>query len=242
MNADRSTIALTREQVREVDRLAIEELGIPGAVLMENAGRGAAEHCLAELRSGAASPDEVPRGRVIVLCGSGNNGGDGYVVARHLHNAGVDVEVVSTVAPEALGGDAALNQRIAAAMGLAQRRLRGAPDQGELRAAWSRADLLVDGLLGTGFRGGLRAPLDVVIEAANGAGPPIVALDVPSGLDADTGRPGEAGGAVIRAAATVTFVAPKVGFAVAGAEAWTGRVVVASIGAPPELIRRVAAQ
>ncbi len=228
-------LRLSRAQVRAVDRLAIEELGIPGVVLMENAGRGAAEHVLAELRSrrGAA------RGaRVVVLCGGGNNGGDGYVVARHLHGAGVAVELVATVPPGELRGDAATNARVALAMGLVPAVVGAAPDAGALADAWAGADLLVDGLLGTGFHGTVRPPLDAVIDAANRAGPPIVAVDVPSGLDADLGR---AAGPAVRAASTVTFVARKLGFDAPGAAAWTGRVVVAGIGAPPELVARVAA-
>ncbi len=212
--------SLTRDQVREVDRRAIEELGIPGAVLMENAGAGAARSILARVPAGA---------RVAVLCGPGNNGGDGYVVARHLTNAGCAVELFSTATRESLGGDAALNRGICERLGLEVTEIVTGHQLARERRRWERADALVDGLLGTGFRGQVRARAAEVIAAANHcSGPLKVALDVPSGLDCDTGA---SSNATFRAALTITFVAPKLGFA--RAAEWTGEVEVVGIGVDP---------
>jgi NAD(P)H-hydrate epimerase len=206
--------------VRAVDRIAIQRFGIPGALLMENAGRAASEVILSWL-DGAAGP-------VAIFCGGGNNAGDGYVVARHLANAGVEVRLASSVPRDSLAGDALLNREIVERMGLAV-----GNDPGDL----GDCVLCVDALLGTGFQGELRPELAPWIEALNAArdatGCALVALDVPSGLDCDSGR---AAGPCVRAHITVTFVAPKIGFARPGAEEWTGEVLVAGIGAPAAAI------
>lgn len=223
-------IHLTRAQSRELDRRAIEELGIPGCVLMENAGRGAAEAIVAARREAG------PR-RAAIVCGAGNNGGDGYVVARHLAIRGWTVELAALGDPARLTGDAALNHGICRAMGLAVAVLDEA-GPGAAARGWARADVLVDAVLGTGFRGELRPAARATIEAMNAArGPLAVALDVPSGLDADTGRPSDA---TFRADLTVTFAAPKVGFLAEEAAPWLGRLVVAGIGTPPALVAGVA--
>jgi NAD(P)H-hydrate epimerase len=213
-------MSLTRDQVRDVDRRAIDELGIPGALLMENAGGGAARAILARVPAGA---------RAVVLCGPGNNGGDGYVVARHLANAGWVVELFSTATRESLAGDAALNRGICDRMGLATAEIVTAHQLDRERGRWAGADALIDGLLGTGFRGEVRPHAAEVIAAANGADAGLkVALDLPSGLDCDSGAPSNA---TFRADLTLTFVAPKVGFE--RAREWTGEVEVIGIGVDP---------
>lgn len=229
---------LTRDQVRQVDRLAIEELGIPGVVLMENAGREVAMAVLDTLEADL----QVFAGdaRVAVLCGGGNNGGDGYVVARHLANQGVNVTAWAAVDPATLTGDAAIQAAIADKMGLIEpmhttEQLLGAQER------LLEAHVLVDALLGTGFHGEVRPHIAQVIEIANQCkerGAMIVAVDVPSGLDCDTGEPAHA---VVLADVTVTFVAPKRGFAHPQAELYVGRLIVGDIGAPPGLIRKVIA-
>jgi NAD(P)H-hydrate epimerase len=220
-----SAPSLTRDEVRAFDRRAIEELGLPGAVLMENAGRSAAEEALRLLDGRGAA-----RGRVVVLCGAGNNGGDGYVIARHLHIAGVDVRLCSSVPGERLAGDAALNRRVAEALGLAVTSIEGPDALAREAPAWDGADALVDALLGTGFRGEVRPPLDAVIAAANAARVGSrLAVDLPSGLDCDSGQPART---TFRADVTVTFVARKRGFDLPSSAEWTGRVVVAGIGVP----------
>lgn len=260
----RDEILLTRAQVREVDRRAIEEYGIPGIVLMENAGRQAAE-IVAALASSVGNVAQPPSAvssiaaRIIIVCGRGNNGGDGFVIARHLHNRGFEVEIFLCCDPAKLTGDAATNFHIIDRMGMPRQSFATAEEIAATAATLRKADLIVDALLGTGFVGEARAPLDAVIgaiNAARGAGkdsreewvregilapgapqaPVVIAIDVPSGLDCDTGRPSNA---TLRADHTITFVARKTGFVVAGAEAYTGIVHVADIGAPREIIEAV---
>jgi len=215
---------LSRAQVSELDRRAIEEYGVPGVVLMENAGRGAAEILL---RLGV-------HGQVVLCCGKGNNGGDGFVIARHLDNAGVPVRVLLFCAPEDLTGDAAINQRILARAGLPLQVFTGeALDAGRLRQELAPAEWVVDALFGTGLSGPVRAPLNRVITAINECPARVLAVDIPSGLDCDTGEPL---GPTVRAHHTVTFVAQKKGFANPAAGPWLGRVHVADIGAPRVLL------
>jgi NAD(P)H-hydrate epimerase len=209
-------IYLTRAQVRDVDRRAIEEFGVPGVVLMENAGRGAAELLLS---LGA-------RGPVAICCGKGNNGGDGFVIARHLDNREIAVRVLLFTRPDQLTGDAAINCRIIEQTGIP---LMAEPDTATLTTTLAQAAWIVDALFGTGLTGAVRPPLDGVIAAINSSGNPVLAVDIPSGLDCDTGLPL---GATVRAAHTVTFVAPKIGFAQPAAREWLGQVHVVDIGAP----------
>jgi NAD(P)H-hydrate epimerase len=218
---------LTRAEVREVDRLAIEDYGLPGILLMENAGANAAR-LLESLRID---------GPVAIACGPGNNGGDGFVIARHLEAAGYAVRLLLAFAADRCHGDAAVNLRVAERSGLSIDMLAAAD-----RAAWDRAlrgsDWIVDALLGTGAVGpprGSVASAIAAIEAAHGAGARVLAVDLPSGLDCDTGT---AWGACVRADATATFVAAKAGFERAGAAAYTGSVHVLGIGAPRELLAR----
>lgn len=227
---NRDAIRLTRTQVREVDRLAVEEYGIPSIVLMENAARNTAAVVL------GMYPPPVT---VAVVCGGGNNGGDGFAIARHLHNGGARVDLFTACRPDRLTGDAAINHRIARCMGLRCHPFDTAEAMPAARPVLEQAAVIVDALLGTGFSGEVRPPLDLAIKEINAAreqGAVVVAVDVPSGLDCDTGRAAET---TVRADVTVTFVARKTGFDVVGASAWTGRIIVADIGAPVELAERV---
>jgi len=218
---------MTRQAVREVDRAAIGDFGIPGLVLMENAGCGAAQAVLKLL-------DEPGSPSVAIVCGAGNNGGDGFVIARHLHNAHVAVVVYLAVDASRLAGDARVNYEIVRRMNLSIRPLVTEEDLASAVDEMQHCQVIVDGLLGTGFTGQVRPPFDAIIREINGlTGPKVVAVDVPSGLDCDTGEPGNA---TIRADVTVTFVAPKVGFTQPGAADYVGRIVVVDIGAPRELI------
>ena len=195
---------VTREEMAEIDRRAIEEYGIPAAALMENAGRAVADE-VAKL--GAA--------RIAVVCGKGHNGGDGFVCARWLHNRGAVVRVITVGAdePEVLR----------------RMRVRVEPFAGAI----GECELVVDALLGTGLRGPVREPHRAAIEAINAAGRPVVAVDIPSGLDANTGDPL---GAAVRATRTVTMGLPKIGFTRPGASAYAWEVVVADFGFPRDLI------
>jgi NAD(P)H-hydrate epimerase len=228
------TTALTRDQCRELDRRAIEEYGIASLVLMENAGRG----CVDVLeRLGIDGP-------VVILCGKGNNAGDGFVIARHLEIRGYDCRVVFLFPPSALTGDAAKNcailqnsdvpiievshERAGASSPPAGTRLKNQLDHSAHGAAW-----LVDAMLGTGARGEPRPPFDAAIDWMNAQPCQKLAVDVPSGLDCDTGQPATH---TIRADHTCTFAAMKVGFTEATAIPFTGTIHVCDIGVPLRLI------
>jgi len=220
------TPAKSRDAIRRLDRHAIEDLGIPGAVLMENAGRQIADAARGMIQD-AADP------KVLILAGRGNNGGDGFVVARHLTMDGVRADVVLLAARDQVRGDAGTNLDILERMGFEIRVLDG-PAGGivaQLEPLLAAADLVVDGLLGTGTRGEIRQPYADIIDAVNAAGRPVLAIDIPSGMDCDTGRPL---GPTIRATRTVTMAALKTGFEQPGAAAYTGEVILADIGVPLE--------
>jgi NAD(P)H-hydrate epimerase len=214
---------LTREQARLLDRRAMDEFGVPGIVLMENAGRGMAELLLTL----------GVRGPVVICCGKGNNGGDGFVIARHLDNASVSVRVLLFTRPDELAGDAAVNHDIIARSGVPLTVLTGAALTDErLAAELAGADWVVDALFGSGLQGAIRPPLDRVVAAINASPARVFAVDIPSGLDSDTGRPL---GPAVRARHTATVAALKKGFAEPGAAEWLGQVHVVSMGAPRRL-------
>jgi NAD(P)H-hydrate epimerase len=227
---------LTREQVRAFDRYAIETLGVPGLVLMENAGRGVAEAAAAHLQR--ARQLHMRGQRVAIVCGGGNNGGDGYVIARHLPSA-AHVMLYATKPVDDLPPDARANARIAERLGL-DITLIDTPDKVATAAKnWQGCTVVIDALLGTGFQGELRDDIARVIEGINATrawGATVVAVDLPSGLDANTGT---AATPTVIADLTVTFVALKKGFENPDSRANTGDVVVAGIGVPPELIGRI---
>ena len=219
--------SLTREEVRDIDRRAMEELGLPGMVLMENAGRGTAE-LMIEL--GIDGP-------VTIVAGKGNNGGDGYVIARHLENRGFEVRVLLFADPKELTGDAATNYRVLRAAGTPIRDCFTANEVTDLKEDLSGRSWIVDALLGTGTRGTVREPFASVIEQINASKVRVLAVDLPSGLDCDTGEPL---GACVRAAHTATFVAQKRGFETPDAAAYTGEVHVIDIGVPRSLLDSIA--
>jgi hydroxyethylthiazole kinase-like uncharacterized protein yjeF len=207
-------IVLTAAQMREADRRCIEELGIPGAVLMDHAG--------------AAVYREITGGPVGIVCGKGNNGGDGFVVARLALLAGLEPTVVLAAEPAQITGDAKTFMNVYLRLG---GNMVVAPEAGT--AARAVADLvgcavLVDALLGTGISGGVRGTARAIIEAWPHA-PVTIAVDLPSGLDADTGEPC---GTCVRADVTVTFAFMKKGLLAPSAEPHVGRVIVADIGIP----------
>lgn len=203
---------LTRAAVRELDQRAIREFGVPSIVLMENAGRGCAEW-LKRL-----NPERRP---TMVVCGPGNNGGDGFVIARHLDNAGWPVAAWLYGDPAQLPPDAAINYAIARRCGLL------APWPDGFRG-W-----IVDALFGTGLSRPLGPPYDTLIAAINASGNPVFAVDIPSGLDCDRGEPLSV---AVQAHYTATFVALKRGFTRPAAAQWLGQVEVIDIGAPRQLI------
>jgi NAD(P)H-hydrate epimerase len=216
-------MALSRDQVRSIDRRAIDEFGMSGLVLMENAGRG----CV-ELLAGLGC-----RGPVAIVCGKGNNAGDGFVMARHLDLRGIIVRVILLGAPGELRGDAAANYAIAAKSALPLVYLSGRYDAARLESSLAGCEWIVDALLGTGATGPPRPPWDQAIRNMNQQAARKLAVDLPSGLDCDTGVPAEP---TFRADHTCTFVARKIGFDNPAAADFLGKVHVVDIGAPRRLV------
>lgn len=215
-------------QMREIDRCAIQEYGIPGLLLMENAGRAVAERAAELLRESRGR-------RVVVLCGKGNNGGDGFVAARHLHTRGYAVLCLLAGAPEGVRGDARTNLDLALKFGVPVRPFEQWTD--ELTGRLRDADLVIDALLGTGSHGEPRGPIGAAIAALTADVRPTLAVDIPSGLDADTGQLATLH---VRADETVTFGLPKVGLATYPGRAAAGRLLVADISLPPPLLSQEA--
>jgi len=213
-------IRLTRAQVREIDRRSIEEYHIPGVVLMENAARAVADAAHNMLL-------HSKRKSILILCGGGNNGGDGLAAARHLHNAGFDVHISLTTDPARYQNEALANWQIMQAM-----RLPAAAADPKLIES-TEAALIIDAIFGTGLTSPPRPPFDQLVAAIERSGIPVLAVDIPSGLDCDTGKPL---GSCVQATRTITFVAEKVGFAAAEAEPYLGQVEVAGIGCPREIV------
>ena len=223
---DKKCVVMTRDEVRAFDRLAINTLGIPGVVLMENAGRSCAE-LIKEKLADVAEP------RICIFCGTGNNGGDGYVIARHLLNSGFEVVVVVCGDRKKIKGDAKKNLDILEGMGqpIKQLNLKDSNIPGQVETFSANADMLVDSLFGTGLSGQLSDEYKQLIKSINAQHCPILAVDIPSGLDCDTGKHL---GAAIKANYTVTFVAVKKGFTSTNTAApYTGEIFVASIGIEP---------
>ena len=218
----------TAEEMRRLDQAAINEFGLPGPVLMENAGRQVADavrKLTGELK-----------GRVItVFAGKGNNGGDGLVAARHLINQGAEVKVMLLVAPEEVTGDARLNLDIWRKMGQKVYSLHQGDAINIVRLVLMNTDLIVDAIYGTGFKGKVGSRVGQVIDLLNASRKAIVSVDIPSGLEADTGR---VPGPCIRATQTVTFGLPKLGLLLEPAVDYVGEVKVADISIPAVLVER----
>ncbi len=210
---------LTSEEMQAADHHAIGVLGIPAAALMETAGRHVAR---------AAASMAPPGARVAIVCGRGNNGGDGLVAARHLAEWGRRVEVVLAAPPEALSGDAAPQLAVARALGLPVHPATEAQAFEYLPAPGSFA-LVVDALLGTGLKGDVRGVAVEAIAWMNGHGAPILSVDTPSGLCGDTGR---VLGAAVRATRTVALAASKLGQWLHPGPEYVGELVIADIGIP----------
>jgi NAD(P)H-hydrate epimerase len=216
-----------REQVRLLDSTAIEQYRIPGLALMENAGWRVAREAYAMLHF------DPTKGPVLVVAGAGNNGGDGFCAARHLHTWGVEVEVV-LVSPRAkLIDDAKANVDLAEAAGVKIRdSLTPEAAGGMIREARADAALVVDALVGTGLSGKVRGSVAAAIEILTSASTCVLAVDTPSGLDANTG---EILGAALPAQKTVTFACAKPGFFLGMGRELTGELVIADISLPRAL-------
>lgn len=235
--------ALTRDQTRRVDQLAIDQYGISSMVLMENAGRGVVDVLLDVDSQLAASTGETAR--VAIFCGKGNNAGDGLVIARHLAIRGVSAQTLLLYGPEELQGDALSNYQVLSRcelpiIELADELATIGDDANDANALFDEhaggAAWLIDAMLGTGATGEPRSPVDVAIAWMNRQAARRLAVDVPSGLDCDSGKPADK---TLRADVTCTFVAPKIGFEAPAAAPLVGQLRVVSIGTPPRLLQQV---
>lgn len=219
---------LTPDAARALDAAAIERFAMPGLLLMEHAAIGVAAITRETL-------ERTGRSRVLVACGRGGNGGDGWAVARLLANRGVEVTAIS-IGPSRPGSDAAVNEEITRRLA----RLPGSTleirDLGDATATLPEiaADrVVVDALFGVGLARPIDGVAGRIIEAITSADAPVVSIDLPSGLDAQSGRPL---GPCVRADVTATMVAPKTGLLAPGADRWTGRIEIVDIGTPPTLL------
>jgi NAD(P)H-hydrate epimerase len=222
--------AVTADQMREVDRIAVEDFGLGILQMMENAGRNLALNVvdmlgLAEVSRHPASSDVGPgqRPEVAILAGSGGNGGGGLCCARHLHNRGFRVSVLLTRDPAELSGAAAHQLRILRAAGIEPVELADADEV--LRRSW----IVVDALIGYSLRGAPRGRAAQLIDRSNEQAARVLSLDLPSGLDATTG---DVPGAVVRPERTLTLALPKTGL-----RDLPGELYLADIGIPPEVYR-----
>jgi NAD(P)H-hydrate epimerase len=217
------TPIVSAEQMHALDRAAIEEDGLPSLVLMERAGQG-----VYEWLGKWFTP--VQDKRVAVVCGKGNNAGDGLVVARYLFEAGIHLQVYLALPPDEFTGDAAAQWRIVQSLNVPAMQFPS-PIPSDCFAPY---DIIVDALLGTGVQGEVKEPFRTVIEAVNRSGKPVVAIDIPSGLNADTGH---AMGVTVQADYTVTMALPKRGFFLSDGVRCTGKWQAVDIGIPRQRIQ-----
>ncbi|MCA8987489.1 MAG: NAD(P)H-hydrate epimerase [Planctomycetaceae bacterium] len=213
-------VSLTARQARKVDQIAIEQFRIPSLILMENAGRGCAEwivqHCL--------GPD------VLIVCGKGNNGGDGFVIARHLQLLGWKPSVWTLFSSEAFSNDALVNYQILSSLAIPVTQIDPSSSEVSLSGQLQGFSLIIDALLGTGIRGEVQDPYASLIGMLNRSQIPICAVDLPSGVDCDSGQEC---GIAIHAKWTVSFVAPKQGLLKAPGKQLAGELAVVQIGFEP---------
>ena len=238
---------LACEQVREIDRLAVRKLGIPSLLLMENAGRSLVDcfiQCFPETlpenranvekgRPEGSGCQANPGFTVLICCGKGNNGGDGFVMARRFCLLGIRCKILLAARPEDYHGDAGIQ------LGILSNILDGDDfiswpevqnDPEFLQTSINASPVLVDALLGTGIHGAIRPPFDRIIPMLNHSGRPVFSVDLPSGLDADTGSAELA----VRAAVTCTLAAKKPGLLLPAAQEFVGKLYVGDIGIPVE--------
>src|SRR5215470_8002052 len=220
---------LNSAQMREADRLTIEEIGIPSLVLMENAGR----QVVAAIE---AVHGELLQGRVGVLCGRGSNGGDGFVVARTLHQRGVDVSVFLFGSVAAVRGDARVNLEILGRLGITVVEVADSQAWELHFSEVTDCTLIIDAIFGTGLNAPVSGLIESVVADVNASGIPIVAIDLPSGLSADSPEPI---GPSIEAGLTVTLAAPKLPLVLPPAETRAGDIVIADIGIPATVLENL---
>ena len=218
----------TAKQMRNIDREAEEVYGIPGILLMENAGLKVASHVM--------EADSSCSKNICIICGKGNNGGDGFTAARHIYlkNRNITVFLVGSV--ESLKGDALINYNIADEMGIPVKSITGEDDLTQLSEGVRKSDIVVDALLGTGTKGVVSGLYREVIDIINEYSSYVISVDIPSGIDADSGK---ILGAGVNADVTVTLVLPKTGLYTYPGANLAGRVFVEDISTPPVLVEKL---
>ncbi len=217
---------VTAEQMQQLDQRAIENFGIPGIVLMENAGRGSAEFILQKY-------PHLHRSVVAIVAGKGNNGGDGFVIARYLVNRGISVKLYLLADPKVLRGEAETNYQIFLRMKGAVVSVPSLIEYQKIKRELEKVDFIIDGIFGTGLDAEVRGYYREVIEHLNRIQKPKVAIDIPSGLDANTGKPL---GTAIRATLTLTFGLPKIGLLIPPGTEYVGELKLIDISIPRRLI------
>lgn len=215
-------LILSRADSQEIDRLCMEKYGIPGVVLMENAGRGIVDYFLSL----------KPKGKVVICCGGGNNGGDGFVVARHLDNHGISVHVLLLSEPDRLKGDAKVNYDIVMKSEIAVSSISKA-NLHVVQSYLDEATWIIDALFGTGLQNQVKHPYDAIIHAMNASSKHIISIDIPSGLDCDSGEPL---GIAVKASHTMSMVGLKKGFLNSKAKQYLSRIHIIDIGVPRVLL------
>lgn len=217
---------ITSQKMREIDKLTQEEFGIPAIILMENAGRMASQVALDML-------SKSKKGKVICICGRGNNGGDGFVCARHLINNSVDTDIFLLGNPHRLKGVARINCKILEKMGKRIKILKDKDNFTFFKNEMKKARLLIDAIFGIGLSGEVREPYRSIINVMNKSKKPILAIDIPSGLDATEGK---VLGVCVKATKTVTFALPKTGFVRNDGPLYIGELITVDISIPKVLL------
>lgn len=217
----------TNEQMAQVVKIAIKEFGIPGIVLMENAGFAMLHEIV---------KDFTPANRILIICGNGNNGGDGFVLARHLHQRGYPVQIFHVGYPEHLIGDSEVNFQIISRLKIPMARIHNEKDLPEFFVELSRCSLVVDSLIATGMFASAGGVDNTIIRAINEAACKVYSVDMPSGIGGNDGR---VGSVAIRADKTVTFTLPKVGNLLYPGAEYNGELVIRDIGIPKEVVEEV---
>lgn len=213
---------VTASEIREMDSLAIKEMGISGTVLMENAARGAVRVFIDYF-------EPSPGSSITILCGRGNNGGDGYVMARYLHEIGMNVRVAVIGDMSRISGDALVNLEILGRIGVEINEIESDEKWKSFNDAIKSCDFIIDGLLGTGLNSPVRGSFKNVIDDVNASGKRVMSIDIPSGLNADNGK---VMGAAVKADITVTFGFPKPGLLVFPGADFAGHLALIDIGIP----------
>ncbi len=221
--------AVTIDQMREVDRIMVEEIGISILMMMENASRNIAVFSRTMLGG------NVKNKKILILCGKGNNGGDGLGAARHLINFGATPILFLATKPEALGNDSIIQYNILKNT-QASIYTYDTPDKELLKDLLCHADLIIDALLGYSLKGNPRPPIDTMIEDANQSGMPILSVDIPSGLDGNTGI---AADSTIKASTTLTLALPKVGLTQDAAKHYVGELYLADLSVPSTIYKKL---